>query len=165
MIFLWFTTKIIIIKISYPLQRFVFKSTCRIQDTGLGIIYELYDNIFTNTQFQGMHHQRSPEPAAVICDSWVNDASTPEIKGNLGPGCSMPVSYFQNYKNKMKKIKEAGLRADVQTVNLESENYMIKRDDLTLSFDEDSLSDHGTLFLYLMRSFLASLSQYLVILG
>ena len=72
----------------------------------------------------------------------MNDSSTPEIKNNLGPGSSMPVSYFQNYKNKMKKIKEAGLRADVQTVNLESESYL-RREDLTLSFDEDSLSDHG----------------------
>lgn len=100
---------------------------------------------------QGLDHSRSPEqPAQVICDSWVSDPTTTpsasedqrSVRGDLaagnGSGPNMPVSYFEMYKNRMKKLKEAGLRADVQTVNISDGGNMPERP-RSLSLRDDSL--------------------------
>ncbi|XP_066926889.1 TOG array regulator of axonemal microtubules protein 1-like [Clytia hemisphaerica] len=93
----------------------------------------------------GLSQSRSPEePSPVICDSWVSDpANEKRVPAN---GSNMPVSYFELYKNKMKKLKEAGLRADVHTVNMELNlgDRSSSKEDILSPLEDDSLDDSFT---------------------
>ena len=134
-----------------------------------------YNVLFSSKHFlfiyflKGLNHSRSPEqPAQVICDSWVgvpttNSSASEDQRGvrgglaadNGSGGPNMPVSYFEMYKNRMKKLKEAGLRADVQTVNLsdggnmpERPQSLTLRDDALYSpHDDTSFEDYTGIYL------------------
>lgn len=105
-----------------------------------------------------MNRSRSPEhPAPVICDTWVGDLNSssedplrvPSYGSGLAAGSTegsagMPVSYFELYKNRMKKLKEAGLRADVNLcdVTSASERQFSREDALSPNdFQDTSFED------------------------